>query len=829
MVSLKMKINNNSPERMIQLLGKDSPSSMEDRIQIIRNIKNSVIGSSYKKLIYLKMGIIHVLTPYLLDTSIIELSIQSAIVIASVAHKKVENQEEVQQVTQSLLSLLSHPNQRLVEASARALKSILSLSLISQSLDSKNSKQIISTIIKLMDPLIPLNESAIANNAQYPSPSSIPPARIRIAEVAIIIFGHLQFLPEDINTCESYGVFNLCVNLLEHTWDIYPRLQKAVITSLSLISKDNTILDILLNLKCTYTGRPITTLVLDFIHNQDPVTRLYSSSLLINLFKLSKSLNGTSEMEWIIPSVLPTVIKLIEYGIDYRHSGKINKETKKLQDKSNDLKDKSNNEISKFSGSSIYDGISEENIDFILLNSPKVFIDLISNNDILKQAAFDGNSILKLAKILKEGSKNVHININQGTSNFFTPATPSIPSTDKSLNGNLNDINNYCLDFGNSIGIQSTSIIDSDIDNKPLSNEILEITLSAITEFSSTRDDCKKAVIDSNVLPYIVELLKHDSPKVRAAACNTAKVLSRSVKNLRTSLVDAGISDPLLQLLDDESIEVKNCACATICNIVLDFSPMKLTFVEKGGVKRLIDLIDCNNMELRINALWALKNLLYQSDSKIKNQVMDYLGWTKLRELTDDSNAEIREQAMNLIRNIACGRASDIKLVVDKFGSDELMNCVEKRLIEPNDNVVYQTLYVMANISTGGSLVKSLIMDNDKILPHLNDIILYLEPRMKVAAIRVIDNLISTGGNSSERIEKLITMGFSDKLDVLSSDTNVDVKDRALAILPYFKKGKIEEDESMSEDNDYYEEDLNVNNEDEDEDFDEGSESDAFI
>ena len=50
------------------------------------------------------------------------------------------------------------------------------------------------------------------------------------------------------------------------------------------------------------------------------------------------------------------------------------------------------------------------------------------------------------------------------------------------------------------------------------------------------------------MLSHIVSAMSHPSVGVRAAACQCARSLSRSVKNLRTSLVDAGIENPLFQV-----------------------------------------------------------------------------------------------------------------------------------------------------------------------------------------------------------------------------------------------------------------------------------------
>ncbi len=94
--------------------------------------------------------------------------------------------------------------------------------------------------------------------------------------------------------------------------------------------------------------------------------------------------------------------------------------------------------------------------------------------------------------------------------------------------------------------------------------------------------------------------------------------------------MDAGIAQPLFDLLFDDDLEVKITASATLCNIVLDFSPMKRIVIERGGVQQLVKLIQSSNLDLRLNAAWALKNMIFQTDLDTKKGVMSHLGWNNL-------------------------------------------------------------------------------------------------------------------------------------------------------------------------------------------------------
>ena len=76
--------------------------------------------------------------------------------------------------------------------------------------------------------------------------------------------------------------------------------------------------------------------------------------------------------------------------------------------------------------------------------------------------------------------------------------------------------------------------------------------------------------------------------------------------------------------------------------------------MENGGLEKLIILVKSMDLNLRLNAAWALKNLLFQADSDIKNEVIKKLTFPALEALIDDAEPQVQEQAINLLRNVAC-------------------------------------------------------------------------------------------------------------------------------------------------------------------------------
>jgi hypothetical protein len=149
-----------------------------------------------------------------------------------------------------------------------------------------------------------------------------------------------------------------------------------------------------------------------------------------------------------------------------------------------------------------------------------------------------------------------------------------------------------------------------------------EAALSCIASIGTLREECRKAIIETKpIVPLIVASLRDGRTETKLIACQCARVLSRSVKALRTVLIDSGISDPLINLMESKEPSLQTAACAVLCNLVLEFSPMRKLIIEKNVLSILLDMVNSVDQNIRVNALWALKNLSYQADSATKSAI----------------------------------------------------------------------------------------------------------------------------------------------------------------------------------------------------------------
>ncbi|KAI8903788.1 armadillo-type protein [Gorgonomyces haynaldii] len=313
---------------------------------------------------------------------------------------------------------------------------------------------------------------------------------------------------------------------------------------------------------------------------------------------------------------------------------------------------------------------------------------------------------------------------------------------------------------------------------------LLTSCLNAVSSIASNTEDARRQVIEQKLLPDIISGLKFVDTAVRVAACKCCRSLSRSVKNLRTSLMDAGLAQPLFDLLYDYDLEVKITASATLCNIILDFSPMKQVVIGQGGVKRLVELLRDPHTTLRLNAVWALKNMLFQTEYAIKVAVVQELTWNGLLSLLNDSELQIQEQSMCLLRNLACGSVRDIEFVFNGLGEHHLLSLLETKM-NASTEILVQALYVLVNIGIGNMIHKEAIMKHQPILDKIMQNLHHSSPLVRVASIWCIINLTWVEDPGAERrIAILKDTGVVQKLEYLvENDDTADVRDRAKAAL----------------------------------------------
>jgi len=322
---------------------------------------------------------------------------------------------------------------------------------------------------------------------------------------------------------------------------------------------------------------------------------------------------------------------------------------------------------------------------------------------------------------------------------------------------------------------------------------VKEGLLTAIGIISLHNEDARRSVIELKGIRTIVDALRDEDERVRAAACLCAKSLSRSRMAIKSSLFDAKIDGPLLSLLSDPSPQVQQTASATLCNLVLSFNPMKENILAAGGVRELAMLSKSMDSILRLHSTWAIKNLLCRANRRIKERVMEELTWPQLLTLLNDSEPDVQIQAVTIVRNLVFGKMEDIEPVV-QYKNGEVLSILE-RLLSPSSGssakIREHAIYAVSNICSGSDKHKDMIIQSmilSSVLQCLRD---EQSSELRVAAAWVIINLTwkdaDDEASAKARIERLRQMGFEDQLESMKDDSSLDVKDRVVEALRSFK------------------------------------------
>jgi hypothetical protein len=223
---------------------------------------------------------------------------------------------------------------------------------------------------------------------------------------------------------------------------------------------------------------------------------------------------------------------------------------------------------------------------------------------------------------------------------------------------------------------------------------------------------------------------------------------------------------------------------------------MKKVVLDNGGVQRLVTLVHSMDSNLRLNAIWALKNIVFSAESQIKDKIMKELGWDQLYTLINDEELDIQEQAINLLRNLACSDEYDIEETIKGLGETRIIEIFESKLqwgiqntnSNPKvDNIIIQTIWALVNIFAGNEKHKKLLM-TDNILNCLLQFITHKNEIIRLAVIWCCLNLTNPDDiGTPERKKKLISLNFPSAFKMIINDPKIDVRNKVKEILKHFE------------------------------------------
>ncbi|XP_036011248.1 armadillo repeat-containing protein 8 isoform X4 [Mus musculus] len=317
-------------------------------------------------------------------------------------------------------------------------------------------------------------------------------------------------------------------------------------------------------------------------------------------------------------------------------------------------------------------------------------------------------------------------------------------------------------------------------------HELRQAAFKLYASLGANDEDIRKKIIETEtMMDRIVTGLSESSVKVRLAAVRCLHSLSRSVQQLRTSFQDHAVWKPLMKVLQNAPDEILVVASSMLCNLLLEFSPSKEPILESGAVELLCGLTQSENPALRVNGIWALMNMAFQAEQKIKADILRSLSTEQLFRLLSDSDMNVLMKTLGLLRNLLSTRPH-IDKIMSTHGK-QIMQAVTLILEgEHSIEVKEQTLCILANIADG-TTAKELIMTNDDILQKIKYYMGHSHVKLQLAAMFCISNLIwNEEEGSQERQDKLRDMGIVDILHKLSQSADSNLCDKAKTALQQY-------------------------------------------
>lgn len=317
-------------------------------------------------------------------------------------------------------------------------------------------------------------------------------------------------------------------------------------------------------------------------------------------------------------------------------------------------------------------------------------------------------------------------------------------------------------------------------------HELRQAAFKLYASLGSNDEDIRKKITETeNMMDRIVSGLSESSIKVRLAAVRCLHSLSRSVQQLRTSFHDHAVWKPLMKLLQNAPDEVLVMASSTLCNLLLEFSPSKEPILESGVIELLCSLTQSDSPALRVNGIWALMNMAFQADQKVKVEIVRCLGTEQLFRLLSDPDTNVLMKTLGLLRNLLSTRPH-IDQIMSSHGK-QIMQAVTLILeAEHSIEVKEQTLCILANIADGHT-AKELLMTNDDMLQKVKYYMGHSNVKLQLAATFCVSNLIwNEEDGSQDRQDKLREMGFVDVLHKLTQSADPNLSDRAKTALQQY-------------------------------------------
>lgn len=324
------------------------------------------------------------------------------------------------------------------------------------------------------------------------------------------------------------------------------------------------------------------------------------------------------------------------------------------------------------------------------------------------------------------------------------------------------------------------------------SNELKQAAFRAFASLGANDEDTRKKIIDTeNLMDHIISGMNSDDIKVKAAAVRCLHSLSRSVQQLRTTFQDHVVWKPLMNMIQHGRDDLLVIASSTLCNLLLEFSPgreistPRKAILDAGAIGILVTLSGKPEPELRLNGIWGLMNMAFQSELKVKTQIIEAVGTEQLFRLLSDPDPNILMKTLGLIRNLLSSK-QHIDHIMNMYGTQIMQAVVFILEGDHASDIKEQTLCILTNVADGDE-AKGYIMENEDVLKKLMTYMMHTNVKLQIAATTCISNLVwNEEEGAYKRQSKLREMGVQKILQQLLSSSDAILFDKVKDALKQF-------------------------------------------